>query len=55
MLNKFCCNLPNFNQRFATDRGLYQHKIKDPVHNRKKSYDEKIDILKQAMTLIQIF
>ena len=36
---KFCCNLPNCNQRFATDRGLFQHKVKDPLHNRKKSYD----------------
>ena len=36
---KFCCNLPNCNRRFATDRGLYQHKVKDPIHNRKKSYD----------------
>ena len=36
---KFCCNLPNCNRRFATDRGLFQHKVKDPLHNRKKSYD----------------
>jgi len=36
---KFCCNLPNCNRRFATDRGLYQHKSKDPRHNRNKSYD----------------
>ena len=36
---KFCCNLPNCNRRFATDRGLYQHKIRDPRHNRNKSYD----------------
>jgi len=36
---KFCCNLPNCNRRFATDRGLYQHKKQDPGHNRNKSYD----------------
>ena len=36
---KFCCNLPNCNRRFATDRGLYQHKKQDPRHNRNKSYD----------------
>ncbi len=36
---KFCCNLPNCNQRFATDRGLFQHKIRDPRHNRNKNYD----------------
>ena len=36
---KFCCTLPNCNRRFATDRGLYQHKIRDPRHNRNKSYD----------------
>ena len=36
---KFCCNLPNCKRSFATDRGLYQHQIRDPLHNRKKSYD----------------
>ena len=37
---KFCCNLPNCNRRFATDRGgLYQHKSKDPLNNRNISYD----------------
>jgi len=36
---KFCCTLPNCNRLFATDRGLYQHKIRDPRYNRNKSYD----------------
>jgi len=36
---KFCCNFPHCKRRFATDSGLYQHKIKDPRNNRNKSYD----------------
>ena len=38
MLN-LCCTLPNCKRRFATDKGLYQHKKQDPRHNRHKSYD----------------
>ena len=37
-MKKFCCTLPNCNRSFDTQRGLYYHKIRDPMHNRNISY-----------------
>jgi len=53
--------LPNYNRRFATDRGLYQHKIKgDPRHNQNKAMIHimiklvKNDIFRSNMNVIKI-
>ena len=37
-MKKFCCTLPNCNRSYDTQRGLYYHKIRDPMHNRNISY-----------------
>ena len=37
-MKKFCCTLPHCNRSFDTERGLFYHKIKDPMHNRNISY-----------------
>ena len=37
---KFCCTLPNFKRCFPTQRGLFQHEIKDPLHNPKIYYSD---------------
>jgi len=50
---KFSCILPNCNRRFATERGLYQHKKQDPIHNRNKSYDSYNKVGKKRLFPIQ--
>ena len=37
---KFCCTLPNCKRSFPTQRGLFQHEIKDPLHNPKINYSD---------------
>jgi len=36
---QFCCTLPTCKRSFATEMGLYQHKFRDPIHNRNKNYN----------------